>query len=330
MRRLLSGRNLAILAILLVITIGGRILFPIPLPTIQLPAEKIPGLSIFGFPITNTLIATLLADVTILVLVYFATRKMEMVPRGLQNVVEWVIEWFMNLAKDLAGEVSARKFLPIMMTIFLLVIVANWWELVPGFDSIGILEHPHSPNMRAYEIDEVGPIGILTPRLVQSDEQASGGEHSSGGEESGKGYVLVPFLRAATTDLNLTLALALVVMFWVQVSGVRALGLGYFKKFFDFRGVIPAIVGILELFSEVGKIISLTFRLFGNIFAGQVLIFVIPFLIPFLVVLPFYGLEVFVGFMQALVFAVLAMVFLGQAVVSHEGGHEEHKAEAGH
>ena len=329
MRRLLSGRNLATIAIVLVIIIGGRILFPVPLPTIQLPAEKIPGLTIFGFPITNTLLATLLADATILILVYFATRKMEMVPRGLQNVVEWVIEWFMNLAKDLAGEASARKFFPIMMTIFILVIVANWWELVPGFDSIGILEPAHSPTVRAYEIDEVGPIGILTPRLVKAEAAASEGGHSSEGEHS-TGYVLVPFLRAATTDLNLTVGLAIFVIFWVQVSGVRALGLRYFTKFFDLRGGIPFVVGLLELISEFGKILSLSFRLFGNIFAGQVLIFVIPFLIPFLVVLPFYGLEVFVGFMQALVFAILAMVFLSQAVVRHEGGHEEHRIETGH
>jgi F-type H+-transporting ATPase subunit a len=334
-RRLLSGRNLAIIAVVLIIIVGGRILFPVPLPTIQLPAEKIPGLTILGFPITNTFLATLLADVTILLLVYFATRKMEMVPRGLQNLVEWVIEWFMNLAKDLAGEASARKFFPIMMTIFILVIVANWWELIPGFDSIGILEPAHSPNMRAYEIDEVGPIGILTPRLVKAEAAASEGGHSSESGHSSEGehstgYVLVPFLRAATTDLNLTVGLALFVIIWVQVSGVRALGLRYFTKFFDLRGAIPFVVGLLELISEFGKILSLSFRLFGNIFAGQVLIFVIPFLIPFLVVLPFYGLEVFVGFMQALVFAILAMVFLSQAVISHEGGHEEHRTEAGH
>jgi F-type H+-transporting ATPase subunit a len=321
-RKILSPRNLALIGLVLVVIIGGRILFPVPLPNIQLPAEKIPGLSIFGFPITNTLLATLLADATLLLFVFLATRKMEMVPRGLQNVAEWVIESFSNLAKDLAGEASARRFFPIMMTIFLLVLVANWWELVPGFDSIGILEKPHDPHMRAYEVREWGPIGILTPRLARASEHGEGEHHG--------GYILVPFLRAATTDLNLTLGLALFVMFWVQVSGIRSLGLRYFRKFFDFRNFINAAVGLLELISEFGKIISLSFRLFGNIFAGQVLLFVMPFLIPFLAVLPFYGLEIFVGFMQALVFAILAMVFLSQAVISHDGGHGEHGTEVGH
>jgi F-type H+-transporting ATPase subunit a len=127
-------------------------------------------------------------------------------------------------------------------------------------------------------------------------------------------------LRAATTDLNLPLALALISVTYTQIVGIQALGLRYFGKFFvnPVRNILGAFVGLLELISEFAKIISLSFRLFGNIFAGQVLIFVVPFLLPFLVPLPFYGLEVFVGFMQAFVFAILTLVFSASAVVLHE------------
>ena len=307
MRRFFSPRTIGITVGVLAILIGSRLLFPVALPTIQLPAEKIPGLVIAGLPITNTIVATLLTDITIFVLIILATRKMEMVPRGMQNLIEWVVEFFHNLAVDIAGS-NASRFFPIAMTIFLFLLIANWWELVPGVDSIGIVEHPHAEGMRAYEINQAGPVAILTPELV---------------EDSHEGYVLVPFVRAAATDLNVPLALAIVTMAYVQIAGLRTLKGGYLKKFFNFSNGIDAFVGILELFSEFAKVISLTFRLFGNIFAGQVLLFVIPFLIPWLVVLPFFGLELFVGTLQAYVFGMLALIFLSMAVVSHEGGEHE-------
>lgn len=316
MRGLLSPRNIIITVGVLAILIGSRIFFPIPLPTIQLPAEKIPGLEIAGFPITNTILATLLTDLTLFLLIFLATRKMEMVPRGVQNLVEWVIEFFHNLAVDVAGA-NAGRFFPVAATIFLFLLIANWWELVPGVDSIGIVTHPHEEGMKAYEIGHVGSLAILT---------------SHEAEDAHDGYVLVPFIRAAATDLNVPLALALVTMVYVQYVGLRALRGGYLKKFFNFSGGIDAFVGILELFSEFAKVISLTFRLFGNIFAGQVLLFVITFIIPWLVALPFYGLELFVGTLQAFVFGMLALVFLSMAVVSHEGheASEEEPAGSGH
>lgn len=304
LRRFFNRRNTAIIVGTLVVLIGGRILFPVPLPTIQLPAEKIPGLSVFGFPITNTLIATLLADLTLVGIIIAVRSRMSLIPSGFQNLVEWFIETFYNLAEEIAGE-NTRRFFPLFMSILLFLLIANWWELVPGFDSIGIIEPAHEEGMRAYEIKDLGPLAILTPH------------------ESDHGYILVPFLRAAATDLNLPLGLALIVMVYVQVVGFRALGKNYLHKFFNFRGPIEAFVGFLELISEFAKIISFSFRLFGNIFAGQVLLFVMPFLIPYLVVVPFYGLEMFVGFMQAFVFAILALVFSTMAVIPHDGHGEE-------
>jgi len=297
----LTGKNIAIVVGLLVFIVGSRILFPVALPTIQLPAEKIPGL-----PITNTLIATILADITVLGLGFLAVRKMELLPRGLQNFFEWVIEAFYGLAKDVAKP-NADKFFPIFMSILLFLTVANWYELVPGFDSIGLIEHPHRENITAYKAHDLGPIAILS------------GEKAEHGEE---GYVLVPFLRAATTDLNLPLGLALVSVIYIQIVGIQALGLRYFGKFFvnPLRNALGTFVGLLELISEFIKIVSLSFRLFGNLFAGQVLLFVIPFLLPFGVPVLFYGLEVFVGFMQAFVFAILTLVFSAMAVMHVEGG----------
>lgn len=134
--------------------------------------------------------------------------------------------------------------------------------------------------------------------------------------------LLVPYFRSPSADLNTTLALALIAMTIVQLHGFRTLGLGYLKKFFDIRGPIQFFVGLLELLSDFSKIISFAFRLFGNIFAGEVLLAVMTFLVPYFGPTPFIGMEVFVGFIQALVFMMLTIVFLNIAGLSHSD--EEH------
>lgn len=131
----------------------------------------------------------------------------------------------------------------------------------------------------------------------------------------------VPLFRGATADLNTTLALALISVGATQVFGLRHLGLSYLKKYFNFQGPIQFFVGILELISEIAKIISFAFRLFGNIFAGEVLLIVMAFLVPLLGPVPFLGLEVFIGFIQALVFSLLTLVFLHMATISHASEH---------
>lgn len=123
----------------------------------------------------------------------------------------------------------------------------------------------------------------------------------------------IPLFRAGTADLNTTLALAVVSVVMIQYYGFRALGIKYLGKFLNFKNPIYFFVGILELMGEFTKIISFAFRLFGNIFAGEVLLTVIAFLMPVLVPLPFMGLELFVGFIQALVFSMLTAAFLAQA-----------------
>ena len=142
--------------------------------------------------------------------------------------------------------------------------------------------------------------------------------------------LIIPLFRSVYSDVNNTIALALISFAMVEFWGLRALGLGYLRKFFNFSGVIPAFVGILELLSEFIRIISFAFRLFGNIFAGEVLILMLTFLLPFLIVDIIYGLELFVGFIQAAVFALLTLVFAVMAVEHHDEDGEGHEGEAGH
>jgi len=196
------------------------------------------------------------------------------------------------------------------MTMFLFVIVANFSGLLPGFGSIGLLEPAHAPQ-----------VGHVAEGVFLTGAEAGLAE---------EGYVIRPFFRAPSTDLNFPLALALVTVVLSQYFGFRALKLGYLKKFFDVSGFKKGVLvggaqllaGLLEIISEIAKIISLTFRLFGNILAGEVLLAVLAFLIPYLISVPFYGLEVFVGFVQALVFFMLTLVFFSLAVTGH--GDEAH------
>lgn len=133
----------------------------------------------------------------------------------------------------------------------------------------------------------------------------------------------IPYFRAPTADLNTTLALGLISIFMVQVYGIKFLGIKYFKKFFDFSNPINFFVGILELVSDISKIMSFAFRLFGNILAGEILLLVIGMILPILGPTPFLALEIFVGFVQALVFMMLSTVFINMATMGH-GDHEEH------
>ena len=147
-------------------------------------------------------------------------------------------------------------------------------------------------------------------------------------------FIVTPFIRAAATDMNLTFGLALISVVAMQYFGVAALGPGYFQKFVNINalgnagkrpmGLMDFGVGLFEIISEISKIISLAFRLFGNIFAGQLLLFIIGFLVATLMPVAVYGLEFIVGAIQAYVFAVLTLVFSAQAMVSHAHGDEEH------
>ena len=307
--------------------VGARAYAPI-LPHIQLPAEHLSDAPLFNLPVigefyfTNTLLATLIADVIILLIAFIVNRTLKggsIVPGGLAGAMEALLELLYNLTESTAGK-WARSIFPFFATITLLVLVANWTELIPGVDSIGRLE----ASEHGYAVQEIAP-GIATIVNAQDGAIEEGGE----GEHAG-GYALVPFVRVASTDLNFTVALALISVFMTQVFGMRALGMSYFTKFINVKGIftrpvfgaIDFAVGLLEMVSEISKILSFSFRLFGNIFAGSVLLFVIGTLVPVFAQSLFLGLEFFVGLIQAVVFGMLTMVFMAQATHGH-GEHEE-------
>jgi len=307
------------------------------LPSIKLPAEMVVPMGEVGsfkVGLTNTLIATILADIVLVVLAAVATAKIRSgskdawVPRGLQNMFEWVVELLSGLAESVLGRTRARQVFWLGATIFLFVLAANWMELLPGVDSIGILEHPHEPGVAYSRKGALLSLPEIKNEAPKTEVKPA--------EKEYEGWELVPFVRAAATDLNVPLALAIISVVMTQVYGFRALGVQYLGKFIATKrlgegnylfGAIDLIVGALEAISEFAKIISFTFRLFGNIFAGQVLLFVMAaFLIPFLVfgTLIFYGLEVFVGLIQAVVFMMLTFVFIAMATAGHGEEHAEH------
>ena len=150
--------------------------------------------------------------------------------------------------------------------------------------------------------------------------------------------LLSPWFRSVNTDVNTPLAIAIFSFIFVEFWGLSSLGPGYLKKFFNFggllrgkpMGLIDVFVGLLELVSELSRMVSFTFRLFGNVFAGEVLLLMMTFLVPFVLVNVFYGLELFVGLIQAFVFAMLTLVFAQTAVSGHGDSHEGEHSEANH
>ena len=307
-----------------------------PIAHIQLPAESITAGSLFAdFQITNTMVTTWLAILFLLVISLLATRRLKDVPTGLQNVVEIVIEGFLNLAEGVAGPGRARKFFPLVMTIFLFIVTANWMGILPGFGTIGRIESAEEvvhlleesgdevnlADVRLQVFEGDGSFGLVAFGSVDDEITALEVDDVKEGQQAG---ILVPFLRSANTDVNTTLAIALVAMTMIHFWGFTTLGFfGHVGKFLNFKqGPIGLFVGFLEAISETARIISFTFRLFGNIFAGEVLLVAMAFLLPLIGIIPFLGLELFVGVIQAFIFSMLTLVFATMATVSH--GAEEH------
>ena len=242
---------------------------------ISLAAEHI--FNIFGMPITNTLLMSWIAMAVLILVSVLATRKLKLIPEGIQNFVEAIIEFILDFISQVTGDrKEAEKFFPLVTTIFVFILLSNWLGLMPGVGTIGFFEVAHAEN----------------------NEQ-----------------VFVPLFRSTNSDLNMTLALAIVSVSATQIFGI--ITIGFFKhlgKYISFENPGLTFAGILEAITEAVKVLSFSFRLFGNIFAGEVLLVVVGVLIPFIAPLPFMLLELFVGFIQALIFAMLTLVFLKIAV----------------
>lgn len=265
------------------------------LPNIAVPADTL--FHIGPLPVTNTLLLTWITILVILGLCYFALRRPKIVPGFLQNLVEWATELMLNLCEEVAGKENGRRFFPWVATIFFFVLFANWWEVIPGIETIGTKE----PGATACFA------GIF---LCGSDSNH-----------------ITAWLRPPSTDLNLTIAIAVVSVVVTQIYGFKQLGaFSHITKYLNYReGPMGIVIGLLEAVLEAVRIISFSFRLFGNLFAGDVLLLVMAFLVPVLGPTAFYFLEVFVGFIQAFVFAMLTLVFMSLAVTPHEHpAHDEH------
>ncbi len=232
---------------------------------------------VFGFPITNALLTSWLVMVVLGVAVFFLFRKINIIPSGIQNIFEIVTEAFLDLMEGMFGGRKNAERYFPLIATIFFFVVISNW--------LGIF-----PG--------VGSIGFYE---VHNGEK-----------------VFVPLLRSAASDLNFTLALGVIAVLFVNAIGIKVLGLGkHLSKYFSFKNPIDFFVGILEFISEFAKMISFSFRLFGNVFAGEVLLAITGFLAPYLIPVPFLGLEVFVGFIQALVFSMLTMVFISIAVSHH-------------
>ncbi|MCY3779236.1 MAG: F0F1 ATP synthase subunit A [Chloroflexi bacterium] len=460
-------RFVALLMFLAGVFVALRV--PPVIPFIQLPGEKFPegyNIPFTDIRITNTFVAAVIVWILLLLFVAYIARRRprngnEVPPGGFYNMFEALFEGLMGFVGGIAGGRHFRLIFNMFMTIFLVVLIANWMELLPGVDTIGFI-HPHvkekfdadsgeykvvttdgfeiyqgflgisyvngqcdwiSPADEAAadtaalaqaEVAAMAAQQTLTEEAAYARYQAKYGDHGDEGADDGHGdnaggddhaedagdtdavaaarqealnartaekqarrdrgcytgvvtsswedgyeppdksekksiplhpdpsseeaklvpWVVLPFVRVASTDLNMTLTLGLISFVMIQYIGFKALGIGYLTKFFNFGtlfksplGGIDVAVGLLELIGDFAKILSFSFRLLGNIFAGSIVLFVMSFLVPILP-WPFFILEFFVGVIQALVFALLTAIFMNLATISHHHDDEHDHAEA--
>ncbi len=248
---------------------------------ISLAAE--PLFSLGPLIVTNSLLTSWIVVVLLMLVGLLVGLRFQKLPGNLQQILEIVYETIEDLATSVAGE-KGKNYTPFALTLFLYILLSNWLGLIPGVGSIGI-------------------------NVTEHGEQ-----------------IFVPFIRSATADLNSTVALALLSVVVSQVLGLRASGLiGHLRHFKN-----P-----LEIVAELAKILSFSFRLFGNVFAGEVLLLAGASILVLvtgtrqlwfgvaggIIQLPFLGLELLVGFIQAFIFASLTLVFIGLYTQSHKNAH---------
>lgn len=307
------------------------------MPEVFLPGEHLSEEPLFVIPgigefyLTNTLMGLLGADLVVFLIafsVYRGVKSGKKVLSGIGGAVEALLEYLHGMTQGTAGKWTGVIF-PWFATITLLVLAANWLGLLPGVETIGLIHEGHGE----YAVRHLGSIGDLEIQTIW-DESASADEPAEEvgtATEEHEGAAVVPFFRPVSTDLNFTLALAIVAVVMVQVVGFRAQGINYLWKYWNtgtlfskpIFGFIDFAVGLLEIISEFSRVLSFAFRLFGNMFAGAVLLFVIGSLVPVFAQSMFYLLEFFVGLIQAFVFGMLTMTFMAQATQGHGEHHEE-------
>lgn len=307
-------RRWVLLGLMIVGWILGSIFVPLQ-PEITVKAENLLGEGVpwFHLPfigdiyLVNTIPTVIITVLIVLLIAWFTGRslkkseKTDLVPRGIGNLMEAFFEMLYNLTEGATGAKWAKKVFPWFATIMFYVLFANLLKVLPGFESVGLLHH------------------VATGHPVVNGVIMNG--------EVENGFQLIPFLRGPSVDLNFTFAIAIISVVWTQVIGFQAHGIGYLSKFFNFRtmfkvpffGAMDFLVGLLELISEIAKIISFSFRLFGNMFAGVVLVAIVGGLMGKISILPSMMMmfEVFEAIIQAFIFGILTMVFMSQVTQSH-------------
>lgn len=249
-----------------------------------------------SFNITNSLFNSWLVVLIVLAVFLPFKKKVRLVPTGFQNALEMVVDWFLGVFDSVTGSrEKSLKFFPLVFSFFIFILLSNWMGLLPGVGSVGQIVSEH-------------------------------------GEQ-----VFIPYFRGGTADLNTTLALATIGIVASHIFGVMAIGAWhYFNKFVNINAFleipkkivkdpaiiivnpIKAFVGIIEIVGELAKVASLSFRLFGNIFAGEVLLASMSALLAFGLPIPFMFLEVIVGAVQALIFAMLILSYLTMSTSEEE------------
>jgi F-type H+-transporting ATPase subunit a len=255
-----------------------------------------PIFHIGSFPVTNSLMNSWFVVIIILILSLVVKSKIQQVPKGIQNAFESIIEMFLNMFDSVTGSRQrSLKFFPLVFCFFIFILISNWMGLLPGIGSIGQVVSEH-------------------------------------GEK-----IFIPYFRGGTADLNTTLSLAIIGVVASHIFGVIAVGgWNYLNKFINIKAFleipkkvlkdptilivnpIKAFVGIIEIIGEVAKVASLSFRLFGNVFAGEVLLASMSALLAFGLPIPFMFLEVIVGMIQALIFAMLILAYLTMSTTAEE------------
>lgn len=231
-----------------------------------------------SLPITNTLVTAVLVTLLLIIVGFFAGRRLKLIPGKFQTLMETLLGGVLDYMEEVLGDKKAAlRFFPLIITLFLFILTANWLGLFPGVNSIGIWH-----------------------------------------EEDGH-HVLQSFLYPVSTDLNVTIALAVIAFLVIETAGIVMLGfLKYAGKFVNFRSPLQFFIGIIELFSELARLVSFSFRLFGNIFAGKVLILVAIAFVPVILPVPLMLFEVLAGFIQAAIFALLTLFFIKLAITEAE------------
>ena len=249
---------------------------------LQISIKAVEIFHLGGFTVTNSLLFAFLILIFLVIMGFVLRRKLSLVPKGFQNLIEMVIEAGLDLMDSVLGSRKrSEEYFPLVFTIFLFVLFSNWLGLVPGVGSVVL-------------------------------NQAGGGT--------------VPLLRSPSSDLNFTIALALIAVTFVNAIGVSVVGIkSRVSVFLNFESPVTFFTGILELISEFAKIISFSFRLFGNVFGGEVLLAILAFLVPYLAPAPFMILELFFGFIQAFIFAMLTLIFIVTAISHEEEAHVVHQ-----